>query len=223
MLGRKEERREQTKFSRNEDVEMGMRDDQVGSHQKWRHQEGGGRKTCWNFPRKQKTKVVWPLPEARTQPHMCEIAKTRGFWEKEQRPTEKRWRDNIQGDMKKYQLTEDMAQDRKYWMTKILAGPVQGDGKERWERWGMGLCDPFGLDHSANDIAYPNLSICGANYFFLELDHSVSQHLTYEIARGKLFRPYARKSKSWCAYLCCYWCHNYAYFYAFHIQRFPLR
>ena len=43
----------------------------------------------------------------------------------------KRWRDNIQGDMKKYQLTEDMAQDRKYWMTKILAGPVQGDGQER--------------------------------------------------------------------------------------------
>ena len=26
----------------------------------------------------------------------------------------KRWRDNIQGDMKKYQLTEDMAQDRQY-------------------------------------------------------------------------------------------------------------
>ena len=43
----------------------------------------------------------------------------------------KRWRDNIQGDMKKYQLTEDMAQARKYWMTKILAGPVQGDGQER--------------------------------------------------------------------------------------------
>ena len=35
------------------------------------------------------------------------------------------------GDMKKYQLTEDMAQDRKYWMTKILAVPVQGDGQER--------------------------------------------------------------------------------------------
>ena len=34
MLGRKEERREQTKFSRNEDVEMGKRVDQVGSHQK---------------------------------------------------------------------------------------------------------------------------------------------------------------------------------------------
>ena len=43
----------------------------------------------------------------------------------------KRWRDNIQGDMKKYQLTEDMAQYRKYWMTKILAGPAQGDGQER--------------------------------------------------------------------------------------------
>ena len=33
--------------------------------------------------------------------------------------------------MKKYQLTEDMAQDRKYWMTKILASPAQGDGQER--------------------------------------------------------------------------------------------
>ena len=35
--------------------------------------------------------------------------------------------------MKKYQLTEDMGQDRKYRMTKILAGPVQGvqeDGQE---------------------------------------------------------------------------------------------
>ena len=43
----------------------------------------------------------------------------------------KRWRDNIQEDIKKYQLTEDMAQYRKYWMTKILAGPAQGDGQER--------------------------------------------------------------------------------------------
>ena len=47
----------------------------------------------------------------------------------------KRWRDNIKGDMKKYQLTEDMAQDRKYWMMQIMAGPAQGDGQERWERW----------------------------------------------------------------------------------------
>ena len=31
----------------------------------------------------------------------------------------KRWRDNIKGDMKKY-LTEDMTQDRKYWMTQIM-------------------------------------------------------------------------------------------------------
>ena len=42
----------------------------------------------------------------------------------------KRWGDNKQGDMKKYQLTEYMAQYRKYWMTKILAGPAQGDGQE---------------------------------------------------------------------------------------------
>ena len=28
-------------------------------------------------------------------------------------------------------LAEDMAQDQKYWMTKILARPAQGDGQER--------------------------------------------------------------------------------------------
>ena len=33
----------------------------------------------------------------------------------------------------KYQLIEDMAQDRKYWMANIMAGPAQGDGQERWE------------------------------------------------------------------------------------------
>ena len=33
--------------------------------------------------------------------------------------------------MKKYQLTEGIAQDRKYYMTKIMAGPAQGDGQER--------------------------------------------------------------------------------------------
>ena len=43
----------------------------------------------------------------------------------------KRWRHNIKEDMEKYQLTEDMEQVRKYWMTKIMAGPVQGDGHER--------------------------------------------------------------------------------------------
>ena len=43
----------------------------------------------------------------------------------------KRWRDNMKEDMKKYRLTEDMAQDRKYWMTKIMVGPAQGDGQER--------------------------------------------------------------------------------------------
>ena len=35
-----------------------------------------------------KTKVIWPLLETRTQPHMCKIAATRAFWEEEQRPTE---------------------------------------------------------------------------------------------------------------------------------------
>ena len=41
----------------------------------------------------QKTKVVWPLLEARTQLHLCEIAKTRGFWEKKQRAEDDRKRD----------------------------------------------------------------------------------------------------------------------------------
>ena len=80
---------------------------------------------------KQKTKVVWPLIEARTQSHLCEIAKTRSLWEKEQRSTKQRWSDNINGNMKKHQLTECMAQDRAYWMAKIMAGPAQGDGQER--------------------------------------------------------------------------------------------
>ena len=35
--------------------------------------------------------------------------------------------------MKKYQLPEDMAQYRKYWMTKIMADPAQGDARDRWE------------------------------------------------------------------------------------------
>ena len=78
-LGRKKEIWEQTQFSRNEDVELGKKEDQVGPHQKWRHQEGGARKNYWNFPGKQKTKVVCPLLEARTQPHLCEIAKTETF------------------------------------------------------------------------------------------------------------------------------------------------
>ena len=45
-------------------------------------------KPVGTFLKKKETKVVWPLIEARTQPHLCEIAKTRSFWEKEQRLTE---------------------------------------------------------------------------------------------------------------------------------------
>ena len=33
--------------------------------------------------------------------------------------------------MKKYQLAEDMAQDQKYWITKIMADRAQGYGQER--------------------------------------------------------------------------------------------
>ena len=31
-------------------------------------------------------------------------------------------------------LTEDMAEDQKYWTTKNIIGPAQGDGQERWKR-----------------------------------------------------------------------------------------
>ena len=43
----------------------------------------------------------------------------------------KRWRDNIKRDINKYQQTKEIAQYRKYWMTKLMAGPAQGDGQER--------------------------------------------------------------------------------------------
>ena len=46
------------------------------------------------------------------------------------RPKNRR-RDNVKGDTKKYRLTEGIAQDRNYWMTKILAGPAQGNSQER--------------------------------------------------------------------------------------------
>ena len=49
--------------------------------------------------------------EATTQPHLCDIARLEVYGRSRGRP-KKRWRDNIQGEMKNYQLTEDMAQDR---------------------------------------------------------------------------------------------------------------
>ena len=61
----------------------------------------------------------------------CYLLHYKGFWEKEQRRPKTRWMDNINGDMTKFQLTEDMAQDRKHWMTKIMAGPAQADGHSR--------------------------------------------------------------------------------------------
>ena len=90
-------------------------------------------KTCWKFPGKQKTKVVCPPFEARTQPHLWEIANTRRFWETEQRSTETEMEGQHKGTLEEIP-TEDVAQDRKYWMTEIMAGPAQGDGQERWEK-----------------------------------------------------------------------------------------
>ena len=61
--------------------------------------------------------MVWPVLETRTQPHLCEIAKPRSFEEKAQRSTEK----VTEGQHKGRQLTEDMAQYRKYWKTQLMA------------------------------------------------------------------------------------------------------
>ena len=45
----------------------------------------------------------------------------------------KRWRDNIQGDMKKYQLTEDMAQGwLKYWLALYKEMVKKGEKGEHW-------------------------------------------------------------------------------------------
>ena len=77
--------------------------------------------------------MVWPLLEARTRPHLffTKLLKLEVSGRRSRGRPEERWKDNKKEDMKKYQLTEDMAQDQKYWMTKIMAGPAQGDGQER--------------------------------------------------------------------------------------------
>ena len=62
--------------------------------------------------------------------------------------------------MKKYQLTEDMAQDRKYWMTKILAGPAQGDGQERWEMSDKAILAYMKQKYLAQNRALKNFQFC---------------------------------------------------------------
>ena len=98
MLGRKEERvqrREQTKFSRNEDVEMGKREDQVEDIRK-----EVDVKPVETFLENKRLKWFGHCLR-RERNHICakslrlEVSgrRSRG------RP-KKRWRDNIQGDMK---------------------------------------------------------------------------------------------------------------------------
>ena len=43
----------------------------------------------------------------------------------------KTWRYNIKEDMKLYQLVEQFAQYRNYWMTKVMTSPAYGDVHER--------------------------------------------------------------------------------------------
>ena len=84
--------------------------------------------------RKQKTKVVWPLLETRPLHIPAKSLSLEVSGRRSRCRPKKRWRDNnIYGYIKKYQLTGDMAQYRKYWMTQIMAH--DGDGQERCERW----------------------------------------------------------------------------------------
>ena len=60
---------------------------------------------------------------------LCEIAQSGSFGGEGTEVDRERYEGgNIKGDMKKYQLTEDMVQYRKYWMTQNSA---HGDGQER--------------------------------------------------------------------------------------------
>ena len=127
MLGRKEERQEQSKFSRNEDKRK-TRLDHIRNEdiRKEAHVkpvetflENKRLKWCGHCLRRERNHIC-----AKSLRLEVSGRRSRG------RP-KKRWRDNIQRDLKKYRLTEGMAQDGKYWMIKILAGSAQGDGQER--------------------------------------------------------------------------------------------
>ena len=62
--------------------------------------------------------------------HVCASSLELGVSERRSSVLSKKSRrDNVNGGMKKYQLTEDMTQDRKYWMAKIMHGRAQGHEK----------------------------------------------------------------------------------------------
>ena len=112
MLDRKKERWEQTKFSR------GCWDGQEG-RPGWSTSEmkTSGRRRTWKL-----LKLCWKIKRLKWCGHWLR-REHKHIWAKSLRlevcgrwnrgRPKKKWRHNIQGDMKKYQLTEDMAQDQK--------------------------------------------------------------------------------------------------------------
>ena len=59
--------------------------------------------------------------------------KRRRGWrmEREERDAQKRWLDNISDEMKEYNMTEHMVENRSVWRMKIKAGPLlHGGGLE---------------------------------------------------------------------------------------------
>ena len=75
--------------------------------------------------------------------------------------------------MKKYQLTEDMAQYRKYRMTNILAGPAQGDGQERCEEGEKAILKQFSLIYRCELGMALRGQHCKQKYIFLSLSISL--------------------------------------------------
>ena len=83
--------------------------------------------------------MVWPLLEARTQPHLCEIAETRGFWEKEQRPTEKEMEGQRKGRHEevptdgRHGTISKILDDKKYWPALHKEMVKKGEKGEKGE------------------------------------------------------------------------------------------
>ena len=105
--------------------------------------------------------------------HICSKSlrpEVSGRWSKG-RP-KKIWMNNIKKDMKKYQLTEDMAQYRKYWMTKIMTGPALH--YRRWSRMVRKVRKCRGLYYYVNVLVrgngpsnsdVPMCTMCNCNRF----------------------------------------------------------
>ena len=83
-----------------------------------------------NIPATEKTKLGWTHHEKRRRRQPLKTNDGDGCTgeEKKGRPRW-RWIDNTWDDTKKYELTDDMTENRQYWKTMVKTGPQRcGDG-----------------------------------------------------------------------------------------------